>query len=262
MTVHHTLGLLAIFALLTVSNPAASAQESSAIEPEAAQALRQMSDYLGSLQSVTFRADNTIDMLMPSGQQLQMGGNVDIAIRRPNRFRVNRKGDLGDQEFYFDGKTLTLYGKLVNYYATMTASQTVDIDTALEFAREEVGVVAPASDLFYQNAYQGLMEDVESGAYVGISTIGEVEVHHLAFRGREVDWQIWIETGDTPLPRKYLITSKWIAGAPQFTAVFSDWNTSAKLEDALFTFSPPPGVEKIGFIPLRGDTAPGTGGIK
>ena len=262
MTVHHTLGLLAIFVFLSVSNTASSADEPSAIEPEAAQVLRQMSDYLGSLKSFSFRAENTVDMVMPSGQKLQAGGNVDVAIQRPNRFRVNRKGDIGDQEFYFDGKTLTLYGKLVNYYATMTASQTIDIDTALEFAREDVGVVAPASDLFYQNAYQGLMEDVASGTYVGTSTVGGVEVHHLAFRGSEVDWQIWIETGDKPLPRKYLITSKWITGAPQFTAVFSNWNMSAKLEDALFKFSPPPGAEEIGFIPLRGDNASGAGGTK
>jgi hypothetical protein len=175
---------------------------------------------------------------------------------------VNRKGDIVDQELYFDGKTLTLYGKRVNYYATMIASETINIDTALEFAKEEVGVIAPASDLFYQNVYQGLMEDVESGMVVGTSTVGGVEVHHLAFRGSEVDWQIWIEKGDKPLPRKYLITSKWIAGAPQFTAVLSDWDTSAQLDDALFQFSPPPEAEEIGFIPLRGDTAPSAGGAQ
>ncbi len=254
MTVNRTWALLATFAVLAVSNPVANAQESAAIEPEAAQILRQMSDYLGSLKRFSFRAENTVDTVMPSGQKLQLGANVDIAIRRPNHFRVNRKGDLGDQEFYFDGRTLTLYGKRVNYYATMTASETIDIDSALDYAREEVGVVMPGSDLVYQNAYQGFTEDVDSGMYVGASTVGEVQVHHLAFRGSEVDWQIWIEKGDKPLPRKLVITSKWITGAPQFTAVFSGWDISAQLKDALFTFSPPPGVEKIGFIPLRGNT--------
>jgi hypothetical protein len=94
---------------------------------------------------------------------------------------------------------------------------------------------------------------------VGSSTVGGVEVHHLAFRGSVVDWQIWIEKGDRPLPRKYVITSKWIAGAPQFTAVFSDWNTAAKLDDAQFAFSPPPEAQKIGFISLRNESG-GKGG--
>ncbi len=254
MNVNFTWAVLATCVALSVQSPTASAQKSTAIEPEAAQILQQMSDYLGSLKRFSFRAENTVDTVMPSGQKLQLGANVDIAIRRPNHFRVNRKGDFGDQEFYFDGRTLTLYGKLVNYYATMTASETIDIDSGLDYAREEVGVVMPGSDLVYHNPYQVLMEDVESGMYVGTSNIGGVEVHHLAFRGSEVDWQIWIENDDTPLPSKYVITSKWITGAPQFTAVFSDWDTSAQLKDALFTFSPPPGVEKIGFIPLRGNT--------
>lgn len=242
---------LTMVCALGLANSAYGAEDASTIEPEAAQVLQQMSDYLGSFEQFKFRSENTIDRVMRSGQQLQMSAHVDIAIQRPNRFRVNRRGDIVDQEFYFDGKTLTLYGKRVNYYATMTASETVDINTALDLAREEVGVIAPASDLVYQDAYQGLMEDVESGIYVGTSTIDGVEVHQLAFRGSEVDWQIWIEKGDKPLPRKYLITSKWIAGAPQFTAVFSDWDTSATLEDALFQFSPPPEAEEIEFIRSR-----------
>ncbi len=257
-----SLGFLAILVSLSITNAARSADEPSAIEPEAAQVLRQMSDYLGSLKQFTFRAEATIDRVMRSGQQLQSGASVEIAIQRPNRFRVNRKGDIVDQEFYFDGKTLTLYGKVVNYYANMNVSKTVDINAALDLAKEEVGVILPASDLVYQDAYQALMEDVESGMVVGASTLDGVEVHHLAFRGSEVDWQIWIEKGDKPLPRKYLITSKWIAGAPQFTAVFSNWETSAKLDDALFQFSPPPEAKEIGFIPLRDVSAPGTGGTQ
>jgi hypothetical protein len=131
----------------------------------------------------------------------------------------------------------------------------MDINTVLELAREEVGVIVPAADLVYHDAYLGLMEGVESGTYVGESTVDGVEVHHLAFRGVEVDWQIWVEKGNKPLPRKFLITSKWITGAPQFMAVLSDWNTSAKLEDALFQFSPPPDAEKIDFIRSRPDPA-------
>jgi hypothetical protein len=237
-----------------LAKPVYGAQDASTIEPEAAQILKQMSDYLGSLEQFRFRAANTIDTVARSGQQVQLSAQVDIAIQRPNRFRVNRKGEIVDQEFYFDGKTLTLYGKVVNYYANMNVSEMIDINTALDLAKQEVGVILPASDLVYQDAYQELMEDVESGMVVGTGTVGGVEVHHLAFRGSEVDWQIWVEKGDKPLPRKYLITSKWITGAPQFTAVFSDWDTSAKLDDAQFTFSPPPEAEEIGFIPLRGDS--------
>lgn len=261
--IRHTLsGLLMILLSLSLANGVRSSAVPLEIQPEAIQILQKMSDYLGSLEQFTFRADNTIDTVLLSGQQIQLNARVDIAIKRPNHFRVNRKGDNVDQEFYFNGKSLTLYGKAVNYYANMNVSEAVDINTGLDLAKEEVGVLVPASDLVYQDAYQVLMEDVESGMVIGTSIIGEVEVHHLAFRGSEVDWQIWVEKGDRPLPRKFLITSKWVAGAPQFNAVFSDWNTSAKLDGKMFNFSPPPEAVEIGFIPLRSSLGSSRGGVK
>jgi len=120
------------------------------VEPEAAEILQQMSDYLGSLKRFTLSSESTIDTLMPWGQQIQRGAHVDVAIQRPNRLRLNRKGDDAEQEFYFDGTTLTLYGKQDGHYANLGVSKTVDIDTVLDLARTEIGVILPAADLIYQ----------------------------------------------------------------------------------------------------------------
>ena len=70
--------------------------------------------------------------------------------------------------------------------------------------------------MLYTDVYEGLMAEATQGRYVAMEDVGGVRTHHLAFRGREVDWQIWIEDGDRPLPRRYLITTKWMTGAPQF----------------------------------------------
>ncbi len=233
----------------------ANAQDN-AVEPEAQQILRKMSDYLSSLKQFTFQGDITTDVILFSGQKLQNSGSIDISIRRPNRFYLTRKGNYVDQAFYYDSKTLTLLGKKVNFYASIDALPT--IEETLDKAIEEVGLIAPGADIIYQNTYGVLMEDVESGFYAGLSTIQDVECHHLAFRKSEVDWQIWIENDDTPLPCKYLITSKWTRGEPQFSVVFFNWNTAAKLKDELFVFTPPEGAEKIEFIPVTTDAeAPG-----
>lgn len=69
------------------------------IEPEAAQILRMVSDYLGSLKRFTLNSESTIDTIMPSGQQIQVGAHVDVVVQRPNRLRLNHKGDDVDQEF-------------------------------------------------------------------------------------------------------------------------------------------------------------------
>ena len=72
-----------------------------------------------------------------------------------------------------------------------------------------------------------------------------MECEHLAFRGEDTDWQIWIQLGDRPLPRKYVITSKAEAAAPQYTVVIKDWKTDAQLSANAFAFTPPPGAQKL-----------------
>ena len=73
-------------------------------------------------------------------------------------------------------------------------------------------------------------------------------VNHLAFRGAEVDWQIWIEDGDKPLSRKYVITSKLVTASPEFTVSFSRFNLSPRLTDKMFIFVPPKDAKKVDFI--------------
>jgi hypothetical protein len=85
-----------------------------------------------------------------------------------------------------------------------------------------------------------------------MSVVGGVKCDHLAFRGNQVDWQIWIETGDKPLPKKFVVTTKWMTGAPQFTLVVKSWNLSPKLTEDMFSFVPPKDARKIDFIGLTG----------
>jgi len=66
-----------------------------------------------------------------------------------------------------------------------------------------------------------------------------------------VDWQIWIQTGDTPLPMKYVITSKWLTGAPQYTASFRNWNTNPKIDASQFEFTAPKGAQKLDSIAVN-----------
>ena len=107
-----------------------------------------------------------------------------------------------------------------------------------------------AGDLFYADPYPGLTTDVVSGAYLGWSYVNGVQCHHLAFRAARVDWQIWVQTGDVPLPLKYVITSKWVTGSPQYTARFRDWNTKPKVAASQFEFTPPKGAKRLNSIPV------------
>jgi hypothetical protein len=243
-TVYSVFVLCAI--LLSFPAFGANSGDPPAIEAKADQVLRQMSEYLNTLEQFTFHAENSVDTLLSSAQKIQRGRSVDVSIRRPNRLRADIKSDIFDQQLFYDGKSITLYGKKVNYYAAIEAPE--NIESALDEAEQSFGLSAPVADLIYRNSYDILTEDVQSGGYIGLSTVLGVECHHLAFRAEETDWQIWIENSKTPLPRKFVITSKWIASAPQFTALMTNWDVSAQIKESLFTFVAPAGAKKIEFL--------------
>jgi hypothetical protein len=90
------------------------------------------------------------------------------------------------------------------------------------------------------------MSNVVLAEHIGQGVVDGVECEHLAFRDVDTDWQIWIEAGAQPVPRKYVITNKAVAGAPQYTLRIKDWKTDAIAGPDTFSFEPPSGVTKVG----------------
>ena len=241
-------------ALLVLSGwPQASHAQPSGIEPPAEKILRRMSDYLANLKQFTVKTENSLEVVLSSGQKLQFENPATAMVSRPNKLRADRKGDITNQEFYYDGKNLTLYNPKENLYATTAAPPT--LEATLDFAREKLDVIAPGAEFLYNNAAERMLKETSSGFVVGPSVVGGVKCTHLAFRGAEFDWQIWIEDGAKPLPRKFIITSTKIAGAPEFTVLMRSWDLAPKLTDQSFSFVPPKGAKKIEFLMLTSGSA-------
>lgn len=223
------------------------------VEPQAEKLLRRMSDYLASRQQFTLKAESTLEAVLTSGQKLQYDSPATLMVSRPNKLRAHRKGDITNQEFFYDGKKLTLYNPRENLYATTAAPAT--LDETLDFAREKLDIIAPAAELLYKNAAERMLKESTSGFVVGPSVVAGVKSTHLAFRGAEVDWQVWIEDGNKPLPRKFILTSKKVSGEPQFTVLIRSWDIAPKLTDNEFSFTAPKGAKKIEFLQLSGEAA-------
>jgi hypothetical protein len=72
-----------------------------------------------------------------------------------------------------------------------------------------------------------------------------VECEHLAFRNFDTDWQLWVEVGANPIPRKMVVTSKTMNSAPQYTLQVKEWETGVTPAEDAFTFSPPAGASTL-----------------
>ena len=257
MRVYPFIGMLLLFWQL-VAAPVLGAEppkkaKAPDLEPKAVEVLKQMCDYLKNLQQFSFQASITEDVLLTSGQRIQYARSVEASVRRPDRFRAESVGDTDNRQIFYDGKTITLMDRSKNFYTTIPAPP--ELDAALEHGTQAFNLRAPLADLIYTKAYEYLTEGALSGFYVGLSKVQGVSCHHLAFRDKDIDWQIWIEDSQTPVPRKFLITDKTAQGL-QFTAVFTKWNTSAQLEDGLFTFVAPEKAEKIDILPAAAPAPP------
>jgi hypothetical protein len=241
----------AAFALVlaaALSQPALA--QPSGISPEAKTLLRASTDYVAGLKQFSIDTRNTLEVVLVSGQKIQFDHGVKVAVERPNKLRAQRTGDLVDQDFYYDGKSLTLHNPSEKVFATVPVPGT--LEEALDHARTKLDIVAPASDFIYKNAYDLLMQDVTDGFVVGKALIEGVRCDHLAFRSPHADWQIWIQEGAKPLPRKIVITTRDIVNAPQFAVVMTKWDVAPRLSDRLFSFKPPADAKKLDFLPLEG----------
>ncbi len=250
MPVLRASGLVAL--LLAASLPV---RAEDAIDPDAAKVLAQMQAYLGGLKSFTVKYDSDFDVLSPAGEKLKFLSSGDIAVQRPGQLHVTRKGTFADVNLVLDGKQLTLLGTGLNAYVQVPATS---IDQAVDVVRDQIGFPAPGADLIVSKPFDLDATDVISGSHVGMTTIGGQPAHHLAFRGAKADWQIWVKDGDQPLPLRYVITSKWTTGAPEYSLRLSDWNVAPKDDPAAFTFTPPAGAKLISEIVIS-DTGEITG---
>jgi hypothetical protein len=239
--------IAALALVAALAAPAVAPAQPAGIEPQAEQLLKASLAFLGSQKRFSADTHSTIEIVTNWGQKLQFDNAVTMSVQRPNRLHVKRVGDLVDQVFYYDGKSLTLYNPGEKYYASTPAPGT--LEETLDFARTKLDIVAPVGDFIYKNAYPILTEDVTSGFVVGKGVVEGVRCDHLAFRAPHVDWQIWIQEGAKPLPRKIVITTRDIVNAPQFSVVVTKWNLAPTLDERLFSFKPPKDVRKVDFQP-------------
>ena len=236
-------GARAVSVAVLVGFASASAFAAEGVNPDADEILRAMSKFIGGTKAFSVSADISNEVITQQGQKLQFNSSATALLERPSRLYVARKGWLADAQIFLDGKNLTIYGKNLNAYAQKEIAGT--IDNALATLETGLGISLPGGDLLIADPYAALSSGVTSSGYYGTEIVGGVESHHLAFRTAKVDWQLWVKAGDEPLPMKYVITTKFTTGAPQYSVQFSNWNLKPAITASQFTFVAPKGAQKL-----------------
>ena len=223
--------------------PAGPAGGGSDVSSQNAKALlKAMSDYLAAQQSISMSFDSVFEVVSDAKQKFQIATSGTVDMTRPDKIHTTRKSGFSDTEMTFDGKTVTILGKGENAYVQAEVPGTVD--NLIDQLRDRFNRQLPGADLLGSNVYDALMTDVTDVKDLGSGVIGGQECDHLAFRAKDTDWQIWIAQGPAPRPCRYVITSKGVDQAPQFSMTIRDWKAGAAGQGS-YAFTPPAGARKL-----------------
>ena len=222
-------------------------------EADAKRLLKAMSDYMASQNAISFGFDATLEVITKDNQKLALASSGALTLNRPGKIRATRAGGHADIEMLFDGKMLTLFGNNANLYTQISAPGTVD--NLVDVLREIYNRPLPAADLITPNAYDQLMADVIDVKDLGSGVIDGVECDYLAFRKKEVDFQIWIAQGANPYPCRYVVTSKDIPHSPQYSIQIRDWKTGSAVASDDFGFKNSTNAKKVDVADLKGMSA-------
>jgi hypothetical protein len=218
--------------------------------PETKALLKQTFAALTGAEAFSFHAEILVDRVDDTGQTLQFSAAMDVAVRRPDRLRVEYVGDLFAKRAWYDGKTLTIFDPDHDVYASMPGAG--DVAATLNAAEDRYGVELPLADLTRSDLWTLVESGLERVRRLGLHDVNGTDCEHFALRREDYDVQVWIKPGASPILCKLLFTYTQVPGSPQFMAVFSDWNFSPKLRDRFFEPALPDDAVKAAFLPREG----------
>ncbi len=227
---------------VAVRAQAAAATQSDAVDPDSIAALNRMGAYLRSLKAFQVESQITRDEVLDGGQQVKFDSRVNLLARMPDRLRVEVNNARQQRMYIYDGKNFTLWAQRVNYYATVPAPPT--IGKLAKQLEDKYGIEVPLDDLFYWGTPDSSINEIKSSVVVGPSEVEGVTCEHFAFHQEGLDWQIWIQQGDYPLPRKLVLTTLSDEARPQYSSVLT-WNLAPSFNEASFEFDPPKDAQRI-----------------
>ncbi len=237
--------ILSVFFTLTLFFSSATA-ETRPMDPQAMEIYQRALRYLEAQPRFQIAAEVVSDVPQGGDALLQIEGTVEATVRRPSGIAARRTMDDGTiRQLWFDGTSITLLDRTDKVFARVDAPS--GNDAALDFLETVIETPQPLADIFYSDLSPLQTLPVEA-VYAGSAAVRGIPCDHLFFRGEAIDWQVWVEQGDRPLIRKFVIAYRTDPGCPRYSAVLTQWAFPPSVEDSVFQARLPQGAEEISII--------------
>jgi len=227
--------------------PPAATSDTTPFEPAAFDVLRRMSAFLSSSQTLAFTVKGYSEEPATTGQLVAFFRTSRVQLQRPDKVRIDVRGDVTNVSLWYDGKTVTLFDPLRKAFGSTASPPTVD--QTIDFLRDKYDAVFTISPFLASDPFAVMSRGLVTAFVVGKAHVDGVECDQLAFTERDVDWQLWVQRGQRPLPRRVAVTYKTVPGALREILDLSEWQLGGSFPPKDFVFTPPPGSSRAEMMP-------------
>ncbi|MBI5765020.1 MAG: DUF2092 domain-containing protein [Planctomycetes bacterium] len=237
-----------LFGMITSAMLTGCAAPEPKIDGKADPVFRKMCSVLDAAPALKLRVRASMDRPVDTGQLAQFHRTSDITMVRPDCLSAHTKSDDGVWSVWYRGKSLTVLDVEDNIFATEAVPGRVG--EMLDYLVDKYDLVMPMADFLIGSTHESLLAAVDSGEYLGLHNVGDTACHHLLFKQESIDWQLWIDAGETAVPRKIVITYLDEPDQPQYIATMDNWDLSPHVASEIFNFSPPAGAKNVSMSDL------------
>ena len=210
-----------------------SPEEQQRVRDLAEERLRAVSEYLGSAETLRFRASSFFDEVEDSGVKVKRFIVHDVVVQRPDRLHFRSRFDDGTSRVgWYDGVRFVVASETEGVYVEIDAPPT--IDALLDMLQQDLGMALPVADLLYSDFFGVQAPHILSAAYLGERRFNDLVLDHLSFESTGADWQLWSEADDTPVPIRMVIEFVHAESAPQYMITLRDVAIGEPVDSTLF----------------------------
>lgn len=207
--------------------------------------LDSMSDRISDLETCSFRFVNEYDIESDEFGLITHSDAGIVYMKGPDKMYIEKKGDKGHKQFFFDGKSFSAYSFDRNQYATVPATLTLIqlIDSLSGYYKVDF----PGADVFYPDFVDNILATSNNLVYLGLDEIGNVGCYHVAGAADDLTFQFWI-SDDKYLPVKMSLIYINKPEDPRYTILYSDWKLQENIDDSMFDFKVPTGAKLVKLV--------------
>ncbi len=149
-----------LFSALLICFSALPEKFYSQIDSLAVAILDSVSDRISDLESCSFKYYSEFDKISDEYGLITHSEFGTVYLRGPDKLFVEKKGDKGHRQFFYNGNTFLLYLIDKNQYASIPASMT--LIEFIDSVSSHYGIEFPGSDVFYPDFVDNILENSDN----------------------------------------------------------------------------------------------------